>query len=72
VTPMRHLAILAIRIYQLTFAPLFRGSCRFTPSCSQYAIEAFERHGFLRGLPLSMRRLMRCHPLGAHGADPVP
>ncbi len=69
---MRQLAILAIRIYQLTLAPHFRGSCRFSPSCSQYAIEAFERHGFVRGLTLSTRRLMRCHPLGAHGADPVP
>lgn len=69
---MRHVAILAIRLYQLTLAPFFHGSCRFTPSCSEYAREAFLRHGFVRGLSLSMRRLMRCHPLGAHGADPVP
>jgi uncharacterized protein len=69
---MRHLAIALIRLYQLTLAPLSRGSCRFTPSCSEYAIEAFRRHGFLRGLTLAVRRLSRCHPLGAHGVDPVP
>jgi putative membrane protein insertion efficiency factor len=69
---MRHLAIALIRLYQLTLAPLLRGHCRFHPSCSQYAVEAFERHGFVRGLGLAIRRLSRCHPLGTHGADPVP
>jgi putative membrane protein insertion efficiency factor len=69
---MRHLAIALVRLYQLTLAPFFRGHCRFHPSCSQYAIEAFARHGFARGLVLAVRRLMRCHPFGAHGADPVP
>jgi len=69
---MRHLAILLVRLYQSTLAPFARGSCRFTPSCSEYAIEAFRRHGFLRGLVLSSKRLSRCHPFGAHGADPVP
>lgn len=69
---MRHLAIALVRLYQLTLAPLNRGCCRFTPSCSEYAIQAFERHGFARGLTLAIRRLARCHPLGAHGVDPVP
>lgn len=71
-TAMRHLAIALVRLYQLTLAPFSRGSCRFTPSCSEYAIQAFERHGFVRGLPLAVRRLARCHPFGAHGVDPVP
>ena len=69
---MRHLAIALVRLYQLTLAPLVRGSCRFSPSCSDYAIQAFERHGFVRGLTLAVRRLSRCHPFGAHGVDPVP
>jgi putative membrane protein insertion efficiency factor len=69
---MRHLAIALVRLYQHALAPLYRGSCRFTPSCSEYAIEAFEKHGFVRGLTLTVRRLSRCHPFGAHGVDPVP
>ena len=46
--------------------------CRFTPSCSAYALEAIEVHGALRGLGIALRRLLRCHPWGAHGWDPVP
>ena len=69
---MRHVAIALVRLYQLALAPMFRGSCRFHPSCSEYAVEALARHGVLRGLALSVRRLLRCHPFGAHGADPVP
>lgn len=70
--PARFLALSLIRFYQLLLSPFFRGSCRFTPSCSDYAREAIERHGVIRGLSLSVRRLSRCHPLGAHGVDPVP
>ena len=62
----------AIRGYQLLFSPIYSGSCRFLPSCSTYAFEAVERHGVLRGGWLAMRRLMRCHPFGGHGHDPVP
>ena len=66
-------AILAlIRAYQLAFAPMYSGSCRFVPSCSAYAAEAVERHGAIRGTVLAVRRLMRCHPFGSHGLDPVP
>ena len=61
-----------IRSYQLAFSPLYSGSCRFVPSCSQYATEAIVRFGALRGSILAARRLMRCHPLGSHGFDPVP
>ena len=46
--------------------------CRFTPTCSTYALEAIETHGVLRGLAFALRRLLRCHPWGAHGWDPVP
>lgn len=61
-----------IRGYQLAFAPMYSGACRFVPSCSAYASEAVARHGVLRGGALAIRRLMRCHPFGGHGHDPVP
>lgn len=61
-----------IRAYQLTLAPLLGPACRFTPSCSVYALEAIERHGPARGSWLALRRLARCHPLGGSGFDPVP
>lgn len=64
--------VLAIVAYQRLLGPWTRGACRFTPTCSQYAREAVERHGALRGGALAIRRLARCHPLGAHGVDPVP
>ena len=61
-----------IRGYQLCVAPILPPSCRFYPSCSHYAAEAVERHGPLRGLALALRRLLRCHPWGGSGYDPVP
>ena len=69
---MRSLALLLIRLYQVVFAPAFRGSCRHVPSCSEYAREAVVRHGAARGSWLALRRLARCHPLGTSGYDPVP
>ena len=65
-------AILAIRTYQVVLGPFTRGACRFTPTCSEYAREAIERHGVFHGSWLALRRVSRCHPFGAHGADPVP
>jgi putative membrane protein insertion efficiency factor len=62
----------AVRGYQLLLSPLFAGSCRYIPSCSQYMAEAVGRHGAVRGGWLGIRRLARCHPLGASGFDPVP
>ncbi|MGA8551307.1 MAG: membrane protein insertion efficiency factor YidD [Stellaceae bacterium] len=62
----------AVRAYQLLVSPLLPPSCRFLPSCSDYAIEAFERHGALRGSGLALRRLAHCHPWGGSGYDPVP
>ncbi|MCA1563629.1 MAG: membrane protein insertion efficiency factor YidD [Acidobacteria bacterium] len=58
--------------YKLLVSPLFAGSCRFLPSCSEYGAEAVIRHGFVKGLWLACRRLARCHPLGTGGHDPVP
>ena len=69
---MRPLALLLIRGYQQLISPLLGGGCRHLPSCSQYAREAIERHGLRRGLPLALGRLLRCHPLGTRGYDPVP
>jgi uncharacterized protein len=62
----------AVRAYQLIVSPLFPPSCRFLPSCSDYAIEALERHGALRGGGLALWRLARCHPWGGSGYDPIP
>ncbi len=69
---IRRLALLPIRAYQLLIRPQLGGGCRHTPSCSDYALQAIERHGVLRGLSLTARRLSRCHPLGSSGYDPVP
>jgi len=61
-----------IRGYQLLVSPLLGPRCRFLPSCSEYATEAITAHGLLRGSALAVRRLLRCHPLGGSGYDPVP
>jgi len=68
----RRAAAAVIRGYQLFLSPLLPPSCRFTPSCSQYALEAVTRHGALRGSWLAARRLARCHPFHPGGFDPVP
>jgi uncharacterized protein len=66
-------AVLALlRAYKILLSPLFTGSCRFYPSCSDYMTEAVRLHGPWRGVWLGCRRLARCHPLGGHGVDPVP
>lgn len=64
--------IAAVRAYQLALSPFAGGACRFTPSCSDYAIQAIQEHGAVRGLVLALRRVGRCHPLGSSGFDPVP
>ncbi|MDR0539697.1 MAG: membrane protein insertion efficiency factor YidD [Spirochaetaceae bacterium] len=65
-------ALMMIRFYQLAISPHLRPSCRFYPSCSSYAYQAVSVHGFLRGVYLAFRRLLRCHPFCAGGFDPVP
>ncbi|MDS4031479.1 MAG: membrane protein insertion efficiency factor YidD [Candidatus Contendobacter sp.] len=69
---MRALLIALIRGYQWFISPLLGNHCRFYPSCSQYAREAIERHGALRGVWLAIRRVARCHPWQPGGVDPVP
>ena len=61
-----------LKAYKLLISPLFAGSCRFHPSCSDYMAEAIRRFGAMRGTWLGLRRLMRCLPFGGHGYDPVP
>ncbi len=61
-----------IRAYQLVLSPVLPASCRYWPSCSHYAAEAIARHGAGRGSWLALRRLLRCHPWGGSGIDPVP
>ena len=65
-------AVALVHAYQLTLGPLMGGACRFTPSCSEYAIDAVRTHGAARGVWLALKRVGRCHPLGGHGIDPVP
>lgn len=69
---MRALAVGLIRLYQWTISPLLGPHCRFHPSCSQYALEALERFGVLRGGWLAVKRIARCHPWHPGGYDPVP
>ncbi len=66
------LLIFLVRGYQVVLSPLFPPACRYYPSCSQYAIEALEKHGALRGGWLAARRIARCHPFRPGGYDPVP
>lgn len=65
------LLILPIKFYQRFISPLTPPACRFTPTCSQYAIEALRKHGPVKGLYLAIRRILRCHPWGGSGYDPV-
>lgn len=64
--------VFLVRIYQRVLSPLLPPSCRYTPTCSQYAVEALKKHGPWRGLKLAVRRFLRCHPWGGSGYDPVP
>ena len=66
------LLMLPIRFYRTFISPLTPPSCRFTPTCSEYAIEAITKHGPFKGLWLAIRRVLRCHPGGGSGYDPVP
>ena len=64
--------IALVRVYQILLSPLLGANCRFSPSCSQYAIEAIGKHGAIKGAWLAVRRIMRCQPFHAGGFDPVP
>ncbi|MEE8722743.1 MAG: membrane protein insertion efficiency factor YidD [Eggerthellaceae bacterium] len=65
-------AIALVRFYQMAISPLFPATCRFIPTCSQYALIALRRYGFLKGMKLAIKRILRCHPGGPYGFDPVP
>ena len=64
--------IALIKLYQWIISPWLGSKCRFTPTCSQYGIEALKKYGPLKGLWLTFKRVSRCHPWGGHGYDPVP
>ena len=76
--PAQHFIVLLIRLYRLVLSPIKNvlfgpgGSCRFTPTCSEFTLDAVRTHGAFRGTWLGLRRLLRCHPWGACGHDPVP
>ncbi|RFS23977.1 membrane protein insertion efficiency factor YidD [Chitinophaga silvatica] len=64
--------IFLIKLYQWFISPLLGSKCRYTPSCSQYGLEAFKKYGPLKGGYLTIKRILSCHPWGGHGYDPVP
>lgn len=61
-----------IHVYRLFISPFFPAACRYTPTCSGYALEAIQKHGPFKGFWLALKRISRCHPWGGHGYDPVP
>jgi hypothetical protein len=69
---MKRLATAPVHLYRWTLSPFLGRQCRFHPTCSAYALEAIERHGAIKGWGLALRRILRCHPWGASGFDPVP
>lgn len=71
-SPLAKLASLMVRAYQRFISPLFPPTCRYQPTCSQYALEALKLHGGLKGSWLALKRIGRCHPWGGSGFDPVP
>lgn len=75
-TVLRKIAIapfvLLIKFYKSCISPYTPASCRFTPTCSEYALQAFRKHGLFKGMYLTVRRLLRCNPWGGSGYDPVP
>ncbi|PYS91053.1 MAG: membrane protein insertion efficiency factor YidD [Acidobacteria bacterium] len=68
---MKHILLALLRLYKLAISPLLPPSCRFVPTCSEYASEAVSRYGALRGGWMGLRRLLRCHPFHSGGYDPV-
>ena len=71
-SPLAKIMLLLIRFYQYAISPLIPPRCRFTPTCSQYAVEAVQKHGAFKGGWLALKRIARCHPFGGSGHDPVP
>ena len=71
-SPIKSLALVLIRFYQLTISPHLPRSCRYTPSCSAYAYEAVKKYGPAKGVFMAAKRILRCHPFHPGGYDPVP
>ena len=69
---MKHFVIIPVRLYQLVIAPWLPPACRYFPSCSNYMIQAVQKHGVIKGAYYGVKRLLRCAPWGGHGYDPVP
>ena len=69
---MKYLLLKFVRFYQVAIRPMLPPRCRYTPTCSQYAVEALQKHGAYKGSMLALRRICRCHPFGGSGYDPVP
>jgi len=70
--PFQYLLIGLVKFYQYCISPLTPASCRYIPTCSQYALEALRKYGALKGGWMAIKRILRCHPWGGHGFDPVP
>ncbi len=64
--------IIIIKAYQFLLSPILKTNCRYLPTCSEYSITAFQEHGLLNGFYYSLKRILKCHPLGGQGYDPVP
>ena len=64
--------ILLIKFYQFFISPILRTNCRYLPTCSEYSIESLKQHGILKGIYLTIKRILNCHPYGRSGFDPVP
>ncbi len=69
---MKYIAIFLVKLYQLVLSPILPNACRFTPTCSQYTLEALKKYGFFKGIVLGIKRISRCRPGGGDGYDPVP
>lgn len=69
---IRRIFIWLIRLYQKLLSPVLGAQCRYTPTCSQYAVEALQKYGALKGSWLAIKRILSCNPWGGHGHDPVP
>jgi putative membrane protein insertion efficiency factor len=71
-TPLAYIVSLPVRAYRVVLSPWVGMNCRYHPTCSAYALEALEKHGAIKGSYLTVRRILRCHPLGGSGIDNVP
>jgi len=69
---MKYMLIIIVKIYQISISPLIGSNCRYSPTCSNYCIQSLKKHGILKGLSLTFKRIISCHPFGGSGHDPVP